>query len=254
MPFEPSATVTGVATVVITGLKLSTTVTVIVWVVVLPDPSVATTVIVFAPRSAQVNVVGEAVMLATLQLSEAFATSCAVLVVPAPLAFKNTVTGVETSDKVGFVLSTTDTVKFAVLVLPDPSTAVTLTVLLPKSEHVNTELLYNKVTGPHASVAVATVVLSVATPAASRTITTGDVGAVITGAVLSTTWIVLDTVETFPEASTAVATTVTLPRSSQDTAEGLIVTTGAAVQLSTVELIILLRDTVPAPVASSVTT
>ena len=76
----------------------------------------------------------------------------------------------------------------------------------------------------------------------------------ITGSMLSTTWIVFEIVEVLPLASTAVATTVTLPKSEQVTEAGLILTVGVAVQLSTVEDTILATSTVPAPFASKAIT
>ena len=59
-----------------------------------------------------------------------------------------------------------------------------------------------------------------------------DAGAVIVGAVLSTTVTVLDAVLTFPEASVAVIVMVLLPRSLQSKLVALNVTVGDAVQLS----------------------
>jgi hypothetical protein len=89
----------------------------------------------------QSNVVGETVNDAIPQLSVALTTSWATEIDPVPVASKDTTTGVGTRDTIGSMLSTTVTAIAAVLVLPDPSTAVTVTVLIPNSVHVNAVLL-----------------------------------------------------------------------------------------------------------------
>jgi hypothetical protein len=74
-PFEPSVTVTGDVIGNTTGAMLSTTVTEVVAVVVLPDASVAVTVTVFEPRSEQPKVLGDTLNVTPPQLSEAELTS-----------------------------------------------------------------------------------------------------------------------------------------------------------------------------------
>jgi hypothetical protein len=69
---------------------------------------------------------------------------------------------------VGAMLSTTVTVMFAVEELEEPSAAVAVTTLAPKSSHVNEVFEYVTVGWPHASVAVAVLAGRVAEPEASK--------------------------------------------------------------------------------------
>ena len=75
VPFAPRTTSAGAATVVTTGSMLSTTVTEVVAVVLLPLASVAVTVTVFAPRSEHPKLLGLTEIVTPLQLSDTELTS-----------------------------------------------------------------------------------------------------------------------------------------------------------------------------------
>jgi len=112
---------------VMLGAWLSTTVTVCVAVAVLPDASVAVQITVVAPSG---NVAGALLEAVAEQLSATVAVpSDTPLAVQSPAsAFTVTAAG---AVMVGFTLSTTVTVCVAVVVLPDASVAVQITVVRP---------------------------------------------------------------------------------------------------------------------------
>jgi hypothetical protein len=219
--------------------------------VALPLASVAVTVTVFAPILAQEKVFGVTVMVDTAQLSVALATNVAAFTVAVPVAFKATFTGPLTNVNKGAVLSTTVTAICAVAVLPLPSTAVTVTLFMPKLAQSKVDLLNVSVGAPQLSVAVAKPAGIEALPAAFNGRFKVALVKEIVGLMASTTKTFLTMVETLPEASVAVIVTGTLPLPEQFTTVGEIATAMApeAVQLSVTDCITSATAMVALPVA-----
>lgn len=117
------------------GAVLSITVTVLVQVLVFPDPSVAVRVTEFEPTLLQVKAVGDALKETVEQLSaEPLSISFAVMVAfPEP----SRKTEMLWQLAVGETLSITVTEPEQALVFPDPSVTVRTTVLVPRSLQVN---------------------------------------------------------------------------------------------------------------------
>src|ERR1043166_7271918 len=147
---------------------LSTTVTVAVHEALLLLPSLAVTVTVLGPISAQVNALLDSVIVGGPQLSVAEFTTSELLMLALPLALRYTVTFLHVT--VGAMLSTTVTVAVHEALLLLPSLAVTVTVLGPISAQVNALLDSVIVGGPQLSVAEFTTseLLMLALPLALR--------------------------------------------------------------------------------------
>jgi hypothetical protein len=219
----------------------------------LPEASVAVTVTTFEPRFEQPNVLGDTVKVTPPQLSEAKLTNWLVVTEAEPEEFNTSVVPLVFRLKVGAILSVTVTVMIAVDVLPLASVAVTVTLLLPRSAHVNVVWLYVIAFElEQLSVALAVLTGKFTEPLDPRAKAT-LAGAVMVGAVASTTVTDFVAVLTLPEASVAVIVTALLPRSEHPNVLGVIVTVGALVQLSEVLLTTSDDVIVAAPLASNVT-
>ena len=201
----------------IIGAALSTTVTALVAVLTFPEASVAVIVTVFEPRSAQPNALG--VMLtvgADVQLSEVLLTTSDVAIVAAPEASNTTVTAPDTAVIDGAVLSTTVNVTCEVVVFPDASVAVIVTVFVPKSPQPKVLGVMVTVGAPQLSVTLDTtsfMPIAAAPFTLSATSAIAD-NVVIEGAMLSSTVTVMVDVAVLPDASVAVIVTVFAPRSA----------------------------------------
>ena len=131
------------------GGVTSRTVTVAVQVAVLPLPSLAVNVTVFAPKFAQVKLVADRPKLGVPQLSVEPLLICdAVILALPPLKF----TVMFWQLAVGGVTSRTVTVAVQVAVLPLPSLAVNVTVFAPKLAHVKLVVERPKLGVPQLSV------------------------------------------------------------------------------------------------------
>jgi hypothetical protein len=111
-----------------TGAMLSTTVTVVLQVAVLPEASVTVNTTVLAPLFVQSKLDLDALN-EKVQLSDEPLLISAVVIDAVPEAFKYTVAGLQSAT--GAMLSTTVTVVLQVAVLPEASVTVNITVLAP---------------------------------------------------------------------------------------------------------------------------
>ena len=197
-----------------------------------PEASVAVTVTVFAPKSEHPKLLGETLNVTLEQLSVAELTSCAVDKLAEPLASSTRVTGAVDNASEGAVLSCTTTVIVVVELFPDASTLVMVIVFEPTSAQLKLVALYVKLGAPEQLSAAEAMLNGKLTAPLEPNVNVIDAGAVMVGAVLSTTVTVLVAVLTLPEASVAVIVMVLLPRSLQSKLVALNVTVGVAVQLS----------------------
>ena len=186
-PLEPKFSVIETGAVII-GAVLSTTVTVLVAVLTLPEASVAVIVMVLLPISLQSKLVVLNVTVAeAVQLSVTLATISLGETEPAPFASSATVTAPDTVVIVGALLSTTVNVTCDVAELPEASIADIVTVFVPKSAQPKLLGVIVTVGVPQLSVTLETTsfVPTVAAPLASKAIVTVPLSVVIVGAVLS---------------------------------------------------------------------
>ena len=109
---------------------VSSTVTVDVQDLLLPDPSVAVNVTVFAPMFEQSNEVLLSESVGVPQLSEDPLFTCDAVSDAVPLLLRYRVTFWQ--EAVGLMVSSTVTVEVQDLLLPDPSVAVNVTVFVPR--------------------------------------------------------------------------------------------------------------------------
>ena len=167
-PLASRLKVFGLATTTKEGFKSSTTVTVTVVVAVFKEPSVAVKVTVFVPKLVQSNEVLLRITVGVPQLSEDDKTTSALVSVAAPEAFRMIVAFLPTT--AGLVTSLTVTTDVCVVMLPEPSVDVTVTLFAPRSLHVNEDLLKVTVGVPQLSEEVTTTFefTKVAEPDASR--------------------------------------------------------------------------------------
>src|SRR6185436_5091919 len=189
----------------ITGAVLSSTEIVCDAVDEFPQASVAVQVLVTEYSLAHVPAV---VVLTKVSDGDASHASVAVAVANEGVAGHSIVDGAGSEAITGAVLSSTEIVCEAVDELPQASVAVQVRVTEYSLAHVPAVVVLTKVSDgelSHASVAVAVANEGVA----GHSIVLGAGSEAITGAVLSSTEIVCDAVEEFPQASVAVQVRVT---------------------------------------------
>ena len=216
----------------ITGPVLSATVSTADPVPELPFASIAVNVIVVSPTGSKsgASLLTDTAV-STLSVAEAWSrkatTASSLEGVPFwSTAATSIASGTETS---GAVWSSTVSTAVAVLLLPAASVAVKLTVVSPNGivagASVETARVPSTLSIAEPAERNAAISASVErVPLPSVAATTLSLGAVTAGAVRSTTTTFADTVLAFPAASTAVKTTVVVPRGKISTALLVIVT------------------------------
>ena len=210
LPLTPNCTVMSWQRVM--GPRLSSTVTVAVQELLLPEESATVKVTVLGPMSTQVKLVWLKVLvkaqLSALPLSTALAE-----VLPLPEASSCTVSGWQTA--LGAMVSRTVTVALQVLVLPEPSDTVRVTLFVPRSAQKKVFWLRVRPVTAHPSLLPLSTALGLvlALPVASRYRVMFWQTAV--GATVSRTVTVVLQALVFPLRSTMVRVTETLGTSMQ---------------------------------------